>query len=95
MACRSLAIGFASSLETRVSATSSVSGAVDDRGGRARLSGVVAAPGVRRDAGGWGSKFSGVEEPVAKVGLAALVPKSGVRGSVTRQHGSALSGGQP
>jgi hypothetical protein len=47
-----------------------------DRGGRARLSGVVAAPGVRRDAGGWGDRFPGVKEPAAKVGQAALVSKS-------------------
>ena len=61
-------------------------------GGHASLS--VAAPGVRRDAGD-GDLVSGRGEPAGKVGLAALVPKSGVLRRVHKQHGSALPGGQP
>jgi hypothetical protein len=77
-----------------ITAKNDVSGAVDDRGGHARLSDVVAAPGVRRDAGD-GDLVSGRGEPAGKVGLAALVPKSGEWSWVTMQHGSTPAGGQP
>jgi|AntRauTorckE5430_2_1112549.scaffolds.fasta_scaffold00945_11 hypothetical protein len=70
---------FLSSLKTAFIVKNEVSGAVDDRGGHARVSVVVAAPGVRRDAGGWGVGFrsSGTG---GQSGASRLVPKNRVQG---------------
>jgi hypothetical protein len=94
MVCRYLTAGLASTSKTRLLATSGVSDAVAGRGGHASLSEVVAAPGVRRDAGD-GDQVSGRGEPAGKVGQAALGSKSGDWGWVTMQHGSPPPGGQP
>jgi hypothetical protein len=65
---------------------------VDGRGGRARVSVVVAAPGVRRDAED-GDQAFGRWGPAAKVGQAALVRRAvievGSLGSTVRRRRAA------